>query len=177
VHHFSSVGAMTNNSHVLVTAVDALITCFTALKLKHATNNEGVEGTGERDGETKAGDGVVLKPLHVEKKKFVECAAYNLLYMRSMENKKEWKMYPVRSMFAILEQFVVEARLDRSILDRIIGHPLLHAAYVEMSIGKNRGVDDSRRAAETFRFGGEESSTSSVRRKSVSARRNSLMKE
>ena len=97
--------------------------------------------------------------------------------MRSMENKKEWKMYPVRSMFAILEQFVVEARLDRSILDRIIGHPLLLAAYVEMSIGKNRGVDDSRRAAETFRFGGEESSTSSVRRKSVSARRNSLMKE
>ena len=70
--------------------------------------------------------------------------------MRSMEHTKEWKMYPVRSMFAILEKFVIESNLDRSILDSLIEYPLLHAAYVEMSIGKNRGYDDSRKSAEAF---------------------------
>ena len=148
VQYLSSVGAMTNNSHVLVTAVDALITCFTALKMKYNTQKN--ENNGSTKSESENDGGVVLKPLQIEKKRFVECAAYNLLYMRSMEHTKEWKMYPVRSMFAILEKFVIESNLDRSILDSLIEYPLLHAAYVEMSIGKNRGYDDSRKSAEAF---------------------------
>ena len=163
---------MTNNSHVLVTAIDSLITCFTALKLKHATQH------GERDSTTSSDSGVVLKPLQVEKKKFVECAAYNLLHMRSLEHTKEFKMYPVRSMFAILEQFVVESKLDRSILDRIVAHNLLHSAFVEMSIGKRRGQDDSRKAAEAFLdveedVMGADGAVKKVRRKST-ARRKSM---
>ena len=69
---------MTNNSHVLITAVDSLITCFTALKIKHS----GAAQTHRAS----TNNGVVLNPLEIEKKKFVECAAYILLYMRSLEH-------------------------------------------------------------------------------------------
>ena len=110
---------MTNNSHVLITAVDSLITCFTALKIKHS----GATQTHRAS----TNNGVVLNPLEIEKKKFVECAAYILLYMRSLEHTKEWKLYPVRSMFVILEQFVLDGHLDRSILNRIVAHNLLHS--------------------------------------------------
>ena len=119
VQYVSSVSAMTNNSHVLITAVDSLITCFTALKIKHS----GAAQTHRAS----TNNGVVLNPLEIEKKKFVECAAYILLYMRSLEHTKEWKLYPVRSMFVILEQFVLDGHLDRSILNRIVAHNLLHS--------------------------------------------------
>ena len=53
-----------------------------------------------------------------------------------MENTKEWKLYPVRSMFVILEQFVLDGHLDRSILNRIVAHNLLHS----VSCGGGCGV-------------------------------------
>ena len=70
--------------------------------------------------------------------------------MRRLENDKQWRLQPVRSMFAILEQFVEDSQIDRSVLDQIVAHNLLHSAFVEMSIGKDRGADDSRDAATAF---------------------------
>ena len=164
---------MTNNSHVLITAVESLITCFTTLKMKHANNSAAMSSTVGAGAEDT--NGVVLTPLAIEKKKFVESAAYVLLYMRSMEHTPEWKAYPTRSMFVILEQFVIDSRLDRSILNRVVAHNLLHSAFVEMSIGKNSGKDSSRAAAEAFLDEEEMVSSkdggmvrhSSVRRKSM----------
>ena len=61
---------MTNNSHVLIKAVDSLITCFTALKMKHSDCNTSDSNNISSD--------IVLNQFDVEKKKFVECAGYIL---------------------------------------------------------------------------------------------------
>ena len=136
--------SLTNNGHVLVATIERLITCNTALRMEYeASYITKVEqkGQGHQD---------VISPLEREKKKFVECAAAHLLHMRKYENEKQWQNHPVRSMFAILEQYVEDSKIDRSFLDRIVAHNILHASFVEMSIGKNRGVDKQRHATDTF---------------------------
>ena len=141
MHYLPSLDSLTNNSHVLVATVERLITCFTAIRASG-------DLAGARRAEGKGRE--IITPLQNEKKKFVECAAAHILQMRRLENDKQWRLQPVRSMFAILEQFVEDSQIDRSILDQIVAHNLLHSAFVEMSIGKDRGVDDSRHAAEAF---------------------------
>ena len=135
---------MTNNSHVLVATIERFITCNTAIRMEYeASHTTKVEQREQHQRD-------VISPLEREKKKFVECAAAHLLLMRTLEDDKQWRNHPVRSMFAILEQFVEDSKIDRSFLDRIVAHNILHASFVEMSIGKNRGIDNQRHATETL---------------------------
>ena len=124
--------------------IERFISCNTAIRLEYeasyATKLEQREQSRQN----------VISPLENEKKKFVECAAAHILLMRKFENEKEWRHHPVRSMFAILEQYVEDSKIDRSFLDRIVAHNILHNCMVEMSIGKTRGVDNQRHATESF---------------------------
>ena len=144
VSYLPDLDSLTNNSHVLVATIERFITCNTAIRLEFESSFT----TQIEKNEKEKYD--VITPLEQEKKKFVECAAAHILLMRKVEDSKQWRKHPVRSMFAILEQYVEDSKIDRSFLDRMVAHNILHAAFVEMSIGKNRGIDNQGHATETF---------------------------
>ena len=135
------IDAHHNNAHVIVPALLALLDCFTA------------------------GDEGGLRTAH---RAFVRCAGATLLSMKRDE-KESFQAWPLRAMFVLLEKFVQQSRfLDRAVLENVFPYALLHAAHVDITIGKRHGYEDGMDAA---RFGRMTSSgTREKRRRDAKAR-------
>jgi hypothetical protein len=62
--------------------------------------------------------------------------------MKIEEKEAAFKDHPLRSMFIFLEKFIQGSEhLDRSVLEASFPYPLLHAAFVDMSLGRFRSSD------------------------------------
>ena len=56
----------------------------------------------------------------------------------------EFREFPLRAMFVFMEKFIEGSEhLERSMLQNCLPYALLHAAYVDMSLGRNRASDEA----------------------------------
>jgi len=111
-----SMDAFSNNEHTIALALNYLLQAF------HA--REGNRTIIQKSAEN-----------------YIEASAFVLLRMRSNE-RTEYRDFPLRSMFAMLEQFVYYCPdIDRGVLERYVPYAVLHASYVEVALGKPRALD------------------------------------
>ena len=69
-------------------------------------------------------------------------ASSNILFIMKAEESGKYSAYPIRAMFVLLERFVeVSPFVDRSVLEKYMPYTILHAAYVDMSLNKQRVGD------------------------------------
>ena len=85
--------------------------------------------------------GAVQEKMH----EFVRVASMILLKMKSLES-SFFPDLPLRAMFVFLEMVVVEGEregsVDRHEMERIFPYSLVHAAYVDITLGKNTYEDE-----------------------------------
>mgnify|MGYP003330985945 CR=1 FL=1 len=83
----------------------------------------------------------------------MRCSAFLALRMKIVSDDPMVRPYPVRAMMAAVEQFVARsAHVDRATLEGWLPYALVHAAYVDMSLGRMRGSDDVRKGASKKAF-------------------------
>jgi len=124
VEYLVKVDAHTNNAHLMVVAARSLSFCFESMSV-----GAGVTSGGE--------DSAVDKSLQ----NFLRCSVHILLGMKLHDNGQAFKDYPLRAMVVLLEKFIDETSglLDRSTLENILPHSLVHCATTDISLGRDRG--------------------------------------
>jgi hypothetical protein len=76
---------------------------------------------------------------------FIRVSVLVLLRMKEKE-RASFPTFPIRAMFVFLEMVVTEGEkfgtVDRHEMERIFPYSLVHAAYVDVSLGKQRIGDE-----------------------------------
>jgi hypothetical protein len=121
--------AYSNNAHVMAFAIQKLILCFQSNIV-----------TAPTDG----------SPIETSLKQYLHCSSFILLRMKLMES-AEFREYPLRAMLVFMERFIEGSdHLERSMLQSCLPYALLHAAYVDMSLGRNRASDEAASSKSLF---------------------------
>ncbi|GMH69038.1 hypothetical protein TL16_g05065 [Triparma laevis f. inornata] len=69
-------------------------------------------------------------------------ASSSILFVMKAEEAGKYSQFPIRAMFVLLERFVeVSPFVNRSVLEKYMPYTILHAAYVDMSLNKQRVAD------------------------------------
>ena len=119
-----------NNAHVVAVA------CFRVLASVVATATN--EGNACAEGHLSPFD-ALLRNLLLQ---CLKVTSNVLLMMKAQGEAKEFRDYPIRGMFAFLERFVkVTPLLAYSDLESVLPYSILHAAYVDMSLGRRHGYE------------------------------------
>jgi NCK-associated protein 1 len=82
---------------------------------------------------------------------FIKSACGVLFRMKS-EDANKYYQFPIRAMFSLMEKFVQYSPVvDRSVLENHLPYTILHAAYVDMSLKKQRAGDTGMDSNEAFK--------------------------
>ena len=87
----------------------------------------------------------------VASEQFLKSGCGVLFRMKAEENQKYYQ-FPIRAMFSLMEKFVgCSSVVDRSVLEEYLPYTILHAAYVDMSLKKQRTNDAGMDPNEAFK--------------------------
>ena len=75
-----------------------------------------------------------------------------VLFRMKSEDKEKYSQFPIRAMFTLMEKFVNYSEVvDRSVLEKYLPYTILHAAYVDMSLKKQRAGDVGMSSEQAFK--------------------------
>ncbi|GMI46037.1 hypothetical protein TrCOL_g12752 [Triparma columacea] len=87
----------------------------------------------------------------VASKAFIK-ASCSVLFMMKADEAGKYSSFPIRAQFALMEKFVrVSPFVTRSTLETYMPYTILHAAYVDMSLNKQRAGDVALQAELAFK--------------------------
>ena len=75
----------------------------------------------------------------------------SILFMMKGQESGRYSSFPIRAMFVLMEKFIdVSPVVDRHVLEKYMPYTILHAAYVDMSLSKQRYGDVAIDAKDAF---------------------------
>lgn len=123
--YLESVDAFASNEHLLGPAVQSLTFVFQSVVIERPSGMEP--------------QATIAQSLQ----SFVVSTATVLLRMKARQRENGFKDLPLRAMLVLLEKFVESCPyMSNSTLQRVVPYEMMHAAYVDMGLGRFRGAEE-----------------------------------